>query len=244
MQIRAVLLDFGDTLVHTSSGFDHETCLLSLHQSLTKNGIYVSYEDYKRVHTQIREELFSENSLREVTFSFLGAKALRHFGYSLKPTDKIVTEATEAFIEPWIQARTIEECIPSVLRRLKKNYELGVVSNFGHSPAVTKTLERFDLAKFFDTIIVSADVGWRKPSPKIFKTALQTLKVLASESVFVGDELDHDVEGAKNVGMRTILLKLPSMKETRHRVKPDETIHELKELPDALNSLEAAYSSN
>jgi len=132
----------------------------------------------------------------------------------------------------------MEEDVPLVLRRLIKKYKLGVVSNFGHSSTVTKTLGRFDLARFFDTVVVSADVGWRKPSPKIFRKALQALRMSAWESVFVGDELDHDIEGAKKVGMFTVLLKKSSAKETRHRVRPDETISDLKELPHALKRFE------
>jgi putative hydrolase of the HAD superfamily len=94
------------------------------------------------------------------------------------------------------------------------------------------------LVNLFDAIITSVDVGWRKPSPKIFKRALQALNVLASETVFVGDELDHDVEGAQKVGMRTILLNKSSIKETPRKVKPDVIVQEIKELPRALESLE------
>ena len=67
---------------------------------------------------------------------------------------------------------------------------------------------------------------------------MQALDILASETVFVGDELDHDVEGAQKVGMRTILLKRPSTKETPRRVKPEAIIDEIKELPQALENLE------
>jgi len=239
MRIKAVFFDFGGTLVDTPPLYDYEISLLQLHRSLLKNGISVSYEDYKKAHIEIRDKIYSRNSVREVLFGLRVSEALSRFGYSLKLTDKIITEATEAFMEPWIQARTMEKHVPLVLRTLIKKFKLGVVSNFGHSPTVRKTLERFDLARFFDAIVVSADVGWRKPSPKIFQKALQALRVSASESVFVGDELDHDIEGAQNVGMRTVLLKKPSTMETKHKVEPDATICEFKELPRALESLEA-----
>lgn len=240
MRIKAVLFDFGDTLVQTPLKFDYETCLIRLHQSLLKNAVSILYDDYRKAHIEIRDKIYSRHSIREVNFEVRISEALKRFGYSLKPTDKTVVEATEAFMEPWIQARIMEDDAPSILQRLRAKYKLGVVSNFGYSPTVTKTLERFDLIKFFDIVIVSADVGWRKPSPKIFKAALKALMVSASESVFVGDELDHDVEGAKNVGMRTILLKKPSAKEINYKVEPDETIYDLKEIFHALKSLETA----
>jgi len=239
MRIKAVLFDFGGTLVETPPQFDYETCLLSHHQSLIKNGVSVSYEDYKKTEIETWKKFFAVGSLREVTFPFVISEVLTRLGYSLKPTGKIVTEAAEAFMKPLIKARTMDEHVPSILRRLKKKYKLGVVSNSSYSPTVRKTLERFRLDKFFDAVVVSADVGWRKPSPKIFRKALQALRIATSESVFIGDEPEHDVEGAKKVGMRTILLKKPSTNEKMHKVKPDETIYEIKDLPRALASLEA-----
>lgn len=244
MRIKAVLLDFGGTLVQTPPQFDYETCLVHLHQTLLKNGISVSYEDYRRFHIEIRDRVYARNSLKEVLFGSRISEALSSLGYFFKPTDKIVKETTDAFMEPWIQARTVEKHVPSTLQRLKKKYKLGVVSNFGHSPTVRITLERLGLVKFFDSVVVSADVGWRKPSPRIFQRALKALMVSASESVFVGDELDHDIEGAKKVGMLTILLRKPSTEETRYKVEPDETICGLKELPRALESLEAMDANN
>jgi len=239
MRKKAVLFDFGGTLVDTPPRYDYETCLLQLHRSLLKNGVSVPYEDYKKAHIEIRDKIYARNSLKETVFGLRIYEALNRFGYSVKFTDKTITQATEAFMEPWIQARTMKEDVPLVLQRLKKKHKLGVVSNFGYSPTIRKTLERFDLAKFFDAVVVSADVGWRKPSPKIFQKALQALKVSARESVFVGDELDHDIQGAKKVGMLTVLLKKPSTTKTRYKVEPDETICELKELPCAIESLEA-----
>jgi len=239
MRIEAVLFDFGNTLVQTPLLFNDEACLFRLHQSLSKNGVSISYEEYKKAHIDFHHRLFARYSLREVPHGFRIAEVLNRFGYSVKPTDKIIAEAIEAFVQPWVEARTIEKHIPSILRTLKKRYKLGVISNFGHSLPVKKTLEKFGLVELFDAVVVSADVGWRKPSPKIFKKALRALKVSASKTVFVGDEPHHDIQGAKKFGMRTILLKKSSAKGTRYEVKPDQTIYELKELPNALKSIEA-----
>jgi putative hydrolase of the HAD superfamily len=147
-------------------------------------------------------------------------------------------EAAEAFMECWIQARTMEKNVPSILRKLKKGYTLGVVSNLAYSPAVSRTLERFGVTELFDAIIVSADVGWRKPSPKIFRKALQTMRISASETVYVGDELDHDIEGAMRVGMHTVLLKRPLTNMAASNSRPDIIVNEWKELPNAVKVLE------
>lgn len=141
-------------------------------------------------------------------------------------------------MECWINARTMEKSVPSILRNLKRRYNLGVISNLEYPPAVSRTLERFGVVDLFDAIIVSADVGWRKPSPKIFRKAMETMRISASETVYVGDELDHDIEGATKVGMHTVLLKRPSTNMAASIVKPDIIIHEWKELLNAVRALE------
>jgi len=240
MPISAVLFDFGGTLVDTPPQYDYEDSVIQLQQSLRKNGIAVSFEDYKKAHIEIRDRIYGGNSLREISFGSRICEALSRFGYSFEPTDSVVTNATEAFMEPWIQARTMKKGVPSILRRLKSRHKLGIVSNFSDSSTVWKTLRRFNIEGFFDAVVVSIDVGWRKPCPRIFQTALKTLRVPASESLFVGDELDHDIEGANKVGMPTVWLKKASTQRSKLRVKPDKTIHKLRELPTAIRALEAS----
>ena len=237
MRIKNVLFDFGDTLVQASPQYSQDSCLLRLAKSLAKNGISISLEDIRRAYEAIYKEIHARSALREITYDVILSRVLNRCGCSLAPTDKAIVEAAEAFMECWMQAKTMEKSIPSLLRRLKKRYSLGVVSNLAYSAAVRKTLERFGVAKYFEAIIVSADVGWRKPSPKIFKKALLTLGISASETVYVGDELDHDVEGAKKVGMHTILLKRPSANIAASSVRPDVIVNKWEELPRSIQTL-------
>jgi putative hydrolase of the HAD superfamily len=239
MQIKNVLFDFGDTLVLASTQYSLDTCLSRLLNSLSRNGISISLKDCKRAYEAIYERIIARRSLREVPYSTVVSRTLALCGYSSKPTDKAIVEAAEAFMDCWIRSRTMEKSVPSILRRLKKMYTLGVVSNLAYSPAVSRTLARFGVAELFDAIIVSADVGWRKPSPKIFRKALQTMRISESETVYVGDELDHDIEGAKKVGMHTVLLKRSSTNMAPSDAKPDFIIHEWKELPSAVKALES-----
>jgi HAD superfamily hydrolase (TIGR01662 family) len=238
MQIKNVLFDFGDTLVKASPQYSLDACLSRLLKSLARNGIFVSLKDCKRAYEATYARIIARRSLREVPYSVVVSRTLVLCGYSSKPTDKATVEAEEAFMDCWTQARTMEKSIPSILRKLKKRYTLGVVSNLAYSPAVSRTLERFGVAELFDAIIVSVDVGWRKPSPKIFRKALQTMRISASETVYVGDELDHDIEGAKEVGMHTVLLKRPSTNMATSNAKPDLIILEWKELLNAVKALE------
>jgi 2-haloacid dehalogenase len=88
-----------------------------------------------------------------------------------------------------------------LLRRLAKRYRLAVVSNFDYTPTALDILGRAGVVELFDTIVVSDEVGWRKPRRDIFDVALARLDVPADASLFVGDRADMDVLGAQQIGM-------------------------------------------
>ena len=107
------------------------------------------------------------------------------------------------------------------------------MSNFAIPECVSKLLEKHGLAGLFDVVVVSGAVNKRKPSPEIFQKALEKLGVDASEAVFVGDTVDADIQGAKNLGMRTIFIERRPQKEAEHTY-PDQTIKNLNQLTTAL----------
>ncbi len=84
---------------------------------------------------------------------------------------------------------------------LSHRYRLGIVSNFDYAPTVARILVRERVSDLFEAVIVSADVGWRKPKAAIFEAALGRLGVRPEEALFVGDRAEIDVLGAKALGM-------------------------------------------
>jgi len=104
---------------------------------------------------------------------------------------------------------------------------------FCHFRMRAETAGEIRLEEFFDVVIIGSEVNRRKPSPEIFEKALKALGVEGSRSVFVGDMLDLDVKGPKNVGMKAVLIKRRRVEENTY-VKPDRVITRLRELPAAL----------
>ena len=231
MRVKAILFDFGDTLV-SFEGFDYEASLTALHQTLVENGIVTPYEKFKKTYFKVRDQLYSEggSSFKEFNFCIRVSRVLNELGFNLNPTDPEIIRSVEAFMRPLIKSLKFEEHVLMVLQELKKKHRLGLVSNFAYPPAIKQTLRKFRLSKFFDVVVISGDVGWRKPSSKIFEKALEALQVSASEAVFVGDEPFHDITGAKQVGMKTVLLRRLGEKETADTSNTDNIISGLEEL--------------
>jgi putative hydrolase of the HAD superfamily len=230
VKAKAVLFNFGDTLVSFEQ-FNYEASLAELYRALAENGIVKGYEEFKRIYFDVRDQLYGKNpSFREVNFCVRISLVLNRLGFSLDPTDPRIISSVEAFMRPLVESLKLEEHAPEVLQKLKEKHKLGLVSNFAYPPAIKRALQKFGLLRFFDAIVISGDIGWRKPSPKIFEKALKALEVSPSEAVFVGDAPFHDVAGARHVGMKTVLLRQPNGKEIKDTGSPDKIISDLKEL--------------
>lgn len=119
----------------------------------------------------------------------------------------------------------------ALLEALRERYRLAVVSNFDYSPTCLTVLEREGIAHLFETIVISDEVGWRKPKPVIFETALDRMPALrAAEALFVGDRADIDVVGARGVGMPTAWINREAARLPTDVQPPDFEIRDLAEL--------------
>lgn len=86
----------------------------------------------------------------------------------------------------------------SMLRQLRKKYLLGLITN-GPSNAQWEKIHKLSLEQYFDVILVSADLPWEKPEAEIFQKACQFLNVRPKECIMIGDKLETDILGSKNL---------------------------------------------
>lgn len=209
MRVKAVLFDLFNTLVLIESDdVFYMPSLRKLHEVLVRNGVEVSFEEFCRVYFAVRDRLYaeSEKSLDEPHFNVRVSLTLQELGYDLHVSDPIVVRATKAFADELICYVHPDENASDVLQKLQGKYKLGVVSNFALPEVALKLLDQFGLKRFLEVVLISGDVNRRKPSPEIFEKALKALGVEASQAVFVGDTPNLDVKGARNAGIKSVLL--------------------------------------
>lgn len=114
-----------------------------------------------------------------------------------------------ACVEAWQRyIRLDPEALP-VLRCLREHKKLSLVSNYDHPPYLHALLTEQGLARLFDAIVISGEVGVAKPDPAIFWLALRHLGLEPGEVVHVGDSED-DVMGACNADIRPVLIQRDS----------------------------------
>ncbi|MCC6713352.1 MAG: HAD family hydrolase [Candidatus Dadabacteria bacterium] len=120
----------------------------------------------------------------------------------------------------------------SALRDAK--YRMAIVSNFDYAPTAYSLIEKFGLMRFFERVIISEEVGWRKPSPVIFEDALKAMGADPGASLFTGDNFHADVAGSKNAGMDSVWLN--SRNENTEGLDP-EPDYIIPAFPDVLDVL-------
>ncbi|MDJ0787090.1 MAG: HAD family hydrolase [Myxococcota bacterium] len=123
-----------------------------------------------------------------------------------------------------------------VLEELSQRVPLALCSNFTHSPTAFEVLAENGLTPHMKgPLVVSEDVGIRKPRREIFEAVLRGLGTRPEETLHVGDNIDADVGGAHALGMQTawITRRVADPGEARERSsapEPSHRIHSLREL--------------
>jgi len=121
-----------------------------------------------------------------------------------------IEDLSSAYVSPFLEvAPYLNPDAHRVLKWLKdQNKLVGLICNTGLTPGfgLRMFLKREDVAKYFDLMLFSDEVGIRKPESKIFQIVIERLKVEPSAIVHIGDNLKNDVWGAKNAGFKAIYL--------------------------------------
>jgi putative hydrolase of the HAD superfamily len=124
-------------------------------------------------------------------------------GWKRKPG---VEELVRFWREAFPACNVEREGARKVLETLRgRGVKLGVITN-GLTWSQNTKLEAMGLREFFSVVLISEEVGIRKPDARIFMMGLDGLGVDASDAVFVGDNPELDIAGARGVGMRAIWL--------------------------------------
>ncbi|HTY54694.1 MAG TPA: HAD-IA family hydrolase [Candidatus Binataceae bacterium] len=112
-------------------------------------------------------------------------------------------DALFAFFADPAHWRTDDEA-PALLARLKDSgFALGVISNF--DARVYGILEGLGLSRFFDSVTISSEAGYAKPSPRLFEVALGKHSIAPGQALHVGDSVALDIHGASAAKIPVVL---------------------------------------
>ena len=125
---------------------------------------------------------------------------------------------------------------PSLLQKLYGKYSLHIVSN-GNLSVQRSRIASSGIARYFDGIFISEEVGANKPKKAFFDACFAQIPHFSPDrAVILGDSLTSDIQGGINAGIRTCLF-VPHEREEREDIVPDFEIRRLSEFFDVLKEL-------
>ncbi|MGE6343649.1 HAD family hydrolase [Bacillus mycoides] len=104
------------------------------------------------------------------------------------------------------------------LNHIKRHFKVGIITN-GSTQRQKAKIINTGLNEYFDTIIISEEVGFSKPDKRIFELALNKLNVQSEDVLFVGDDLEKDIACCQNANIKGIWFN-PNMIKNNTDTKP------------------------
>ncbi|MFW9822367.1 MAG: HAD family hydrolase [Candidatus Thorarchaeota archaeon] len=109
-------------------------------------------------------------------------------------------------INAWQKYVPLDPDAISILGELREDKILALITNFDHPPYVYSLLQKYNLSNFFSSIIISGEVGVKKPDPSIFISVLKDTNLKPNEVCYVGDTIE-DMEAALGADIYPILIQ-------------------------------------
>jgi putative hydrolase of the HAD superfamily len=245
-KIRAVVLDLYDTLVTWDPSSlptlewhgrqIRSTAPWLLPKIAEIPNAAIEPDAYLDAYHAVYAEIIQERAAKEIeiTCQERFARTLRRLGVGDGAVDRLAAEFTRVHMAGVRRVTSAPEERVWAVRRLAPFFRLGLLSNFDDSRTGREVLFDTGVSHLFDAVIISADVGLRKPNPRIFQRMLEMLDLAPGDLLFVGDTPEHDVMGASRAGMKTAWIRAAKGTLPEGIPAPDFVIDDLSELPAIL----------
>lgn len=208
--IHAVLFDFSGTLANCGERWWNLELVATVRSPLTllrqRGAIAISDDDLERA-----EELYKmmKQAAKESGVEISAQEATQQAAASLglAVSAALINDTVDELFRACLPDTSPLDGAVATLEALQASgLAMAVISNARHGSFVPWTLKRLGMARFFRSIVVSADVHLRKPRPEIYWNTLAEMGVAPHEAAYVGDYWPYDMAGARAAGMRTIWL--------------------------------------
>jgi HAD superfamily hydrolase (TIGR01549 family) len=251
MNYTTLIFDAFDTVIHINTsrlptlqidGKEVSTTAPAAYEAYTDSFGKIDFDVFYRAFSQSYTQAISQRQkdFREVLTPQRFRFMLGMLGHpATEITDEAVDKITKAHMGQLAESFEVRPESLEVLNWAKARYRTAMISNFAYAPTFHQALDRFGIRSVFETIVVSAEVGWVKPHRIIFDHTLEKMGIQASEALFIGDQLYVDVYGALNCGMHVAWIETERQDWLRPETKfsdcpPTYTVRVLKELIELL----------
>ncbi|MDZ4816070.1 MAG: HAD-IA family hydrolase [Verrucomicrobiota bacterium] len=218
MNIQGVLLDVGGTMIHTSKPvgqiyaeaaerFGGKLDPLSMQSAFGKAFKDIGSLEFTVATARIKYEEW----WRQIVFKSLERGAAGASAEFLQRKEEYFQYLYQLFTKKdmW---QIYPDVIPTLTSLKSKGLKTAIVSNWDHR--LRPLLRELDLELYFDAIVISCEVGYEKPDPRIFHHAADRLNLAPETLVHIGDSRKNDFEGAHAAGITSLLIARPEQNLT------------------------------
>lgn len=240
-----VLFDLGSTLIYSDGSWPEviKKAMRAVYDQLVIKGLSLDRDKFIETFHQRLNDYYIERDTEfiEYTTSYILSTLLETWGYSDLPVDMIQQAVDSLYAVTQQHWRTETETHNTLQTLREQGYRLAIISNAGDDNDVQSLVNNANIRPYFEIILSSANLGIRKPNPRIFEIALEKLHAAPNQAVMVGDTLGADILGAQNAGIFDIWITrradTPANRAHADTITPSAQIESLAELPGLLARL-------
>jgi HAD superfamily hydrolase (TIGR01549 family) len=202
----AIVFDILDT-IYPWGPDKYSRALDALCDAISRRRPPITRDEVKARYIEIRTAYSADNLSRLVENDFQAyvLDLVRIWGGD--DCEQLTEEALAAYNAAFAEALQLPDGTLDMFRRLSSKYKLGALSNYPTSGGIRTALERDGLAELLGATVVSAEIGFIKPHPAMFREVRDQLGCTPDRVLFVGDTWESDVVGAWLAGMPCVRVK-------------------------------------
>ena len=204
--IKAIGFDLFNTLIIAEPHILGEA-MRRLINSLRQSGLALDNEQFKKSYKEAALGFIekAQKDGRETHNRFWISAALQSQGYDIFPDDARIAKAVDTYFSAFFLHCHLIPGTKEMLSILRNIYRLGLLTNFTHGPAAREIIDTLGLNPFFDVVLISGELGFRKPHPLVFRQLIEHLGVEKDQILYVGDDPEPDITGAQKAGLQPVL---------------------------------------
>ncbi len=229
MKLKAVFFDLDNTLLdHSKTEMEAKREIYKMYREVFED---VTFEEFHDVYVKHNNKLWHLLTEEKITKDYLRLHRVKDSLEELNLNSEKSLEISYKYIEVYSQGFHMIDGALEVLEEVKEKFPLGIITN-GFAEVQKIKLEKTGLAKYFQSIVCSEDVGRMKPHPSIFDFAVKSLNSTAEESIYIGDNYLADIVGGRDFGMKTVYFNYHN-----NELKDCVADFEIKDIKEILNIL-------
>jgi putative hydrolase of the HAD superfamily len=239
MAIKGILFDLYGTLIDIETDESREDIYRGIAHYLTYHEIYLHrwevrdrYYQIMKQQKELRGEKYPEIDVEAIWNAFLEQEGIKP-DQERRKLALILAQFYRGISRNRLQ---LYPDVKKVLDELRPAYRMALVSDAQPCYALPE-IKAVGLDGYFDPIIISAHYGFRKPDKRLVEKAIETMKLMPTEVICVGNDMYRDIFGANRLGIKSIFVDSNQGDKYHENTTPDYFAHRFEDVLIGLETL-------